>query len=113
MVFIKRIWLEMVCRFSSIDFAFAHSIHFTFCADLANRPLTELNDGWTWLNRKRDDIDYEWEAFKVHTTKYVYWLICHALLTEIVRFVAPKVLSHSSKKFRNVPFQRVSLFIFV
>lgn len=61
-----------------------------FSTDFVNES-TELTDGWLWLNRKRDDVDYEWEAFKSHTTKYVYWLICHALLTEIVRFLAPKV----------------------
>lgn len=69
-----------------------HSLHSitTIFADFVNEQ-TELADGWLWLNRKRDDIDYEWEAFKSHTTKYAYWLICHILLTEIVRFVAPKV----------------------
>lgn len=69
-----------------------------FCTDLVDKSSMELTDGWPWLNRKRDDIDYEWEAFKVHTTKYAYWLICHALLTEIVRFLAPKVVSSSNAK---------------
>lgn len=72
------------------QFAFTAFIT-TIFADFADESA-ELTDGWPWLHRKRDDIDYEWEAFKGHTAKYAYWLICHALLTEIVRFLVPKVI---------------------
>lgn len=50
-----------------------------------------FSDGWSWIGRKRDYYDFEWESFVENTRKYVYWYICHVLLSEIVRQLEPHV----------------------
>ena len=49
-----------------------------------------FSEGW-FAGRKRDDYDSEWESFVENTQKYVYWYICHVLLSEIVRQLEPHV----------------------
>lgn len=36
-------------------------------------------------------MDTEWETFLELSVKYMFWMICHVLLTEIFRFTVPKV----------------------
>lgn len=50
-----------------------------------------FSQGWSFIGRKRDDFDSEWESFVDNTKKYVYWYICHVLLSEIVRQLEPHV----------------------
>lgn len=51
-----------------------------------------FSTGWSFIGRKRDDYDSEWESFVENTKKYVYWYICHVLLSEIVRQLEPHVI---------------------
>lgn len=50
-----------------------------------------FSTGWSWIGRKRDYYDFEWEPFVENTRKYVYWYTCHVLLSEIVRQLEPHV----------------------
>lgn len=50
-----------------------------------------FSDGWLIAGRKRDEFDIEWESFVESTQKYIYWYICHVLLSEIVRQLEPHV----------------------
>lgn len=92
MVFIKHFLLEMV-----IDFVLLVEVHKfihvnLFILEIAEQPtIFYFTEGWDFIGRKRDDVDPEWETFKMLTIKYIFWLICHILLTEIVRFTLPKV----------------------
>lgn len=78
-----------------------------------NIPENEqlFSQGWSFMGRKRDDYDSEWESFVEHTSKYMYWYICHVLFSEIVRQIEPHVslntmnlsqilkIQHSNHKF--------------
>lgn len=66
---------------------------FDFSVIADDEDNTHFDDGWKFLNRKRDDLDYEWEAFTLFIERYIYWYIYHAVISEIVRFIAPKVSS--------------------
>lgn len=50
-----------------------------------------LEDGWSFLNRQRDEIDDEWQTFTECIQRDVFWLMGHVLISELVRFVFPKV----------------------
>lgn len=50
-----------------------------------------FSEGWSFIGRRRDDFDSEWESFVDNTRKYIYWYICHVLLSEIVRQIEPHV----------------------
>lgn len=50
-----------------------------------------FSPGWSFIGRKRDDYDSEWESFVEHTSNYMYWYICHVLFSEIVRQIEPHV----------------------
>lgn len=54
-------------------------------------PYAYFTDGWLIPHRHRDYDDTEWEGFLLFTTKYIFWYICHILITEIVRFTLPRV----------------------
>lgn len=58
-----------------------------------------FTDGWTFLGRKRDDYDDEWESFVEHITSYIYWYICHVSISEIVRLLDPSVSNKQMQLF--------------
>lgn len=68
-----------------------HLLMFIFLSGI-DVPENEnsFSEGW-FAGRKRDDYDSEWESFVENTHKYVYWYICHVLLSEIVRQLEPHV----------------------
>lgn len=74
-------------------FNFAYFKHFIWCFLGIDIPENEnsFSQGWLFNGRKRDDYDSEWESFVENVQKYVYWYICHVLLSEIVRQLEPHV----------------------
>lgn len=65
--------------------------HFYLSEIAKDTDNTHFENGWKFLHRKRDDLDFEWEAFTLFISRYFYWYICHAAISEIVRFTVPKV----------------------
>lgn len=59
-------------------------------------------NGWKLLNRKRDDLDYEWEAWKLFVWNNLLWFIFHLTVTEIFRWIRPKVILYASHGFQNL-----------
>lgn len=80
---------EFVINLSSL-FLFTNAFS-PFAALDVDENENSFTTGWSFLSRKRDDYDDEWESFVEHTRIYVYWYICHALLSEIVRLLEPHV----------------------
>lgn len=76
-----------------------------FCLAGIDVPENEssFSQGWSFLGRKRDDFDSEWESFADNTKKYIYWYICHVLLSEIVRQLEPhvRIYTYFSCEFRS------------
>lgn len=51
-----------------------------------------FSEGWSFIGRRRDDYDTEWESFVENTRKYMFWYVYHVLLSEIVRQLVPHVI---------------------
>lgn len=52
-----------------------------------------MGKGWSFLNRKIDDYDVEWETWKSIISKYWYLLVIHSVTAEIFRYLRFKVSS--------------------
>lgn len=50
-----------------------------------------FNDGWWFLNRRRDTDDEEWHRFLKYIRLDVYWLLGHIVISELIRYISPKV----------------------
>lgn len=50
-----------------------------------------FSSGWSILNRKQDDLDYEWESHKLFFIKNCSWFLIHVILSEIGRSFKPSV----------------------
>ena len=59
---------------------------------LANLPdYNYMGKGWSFLSRKIDDYDVEWQTWKSIITKYWYLLVIHSTSAEIFRYLKLKV----------------------
>lgn len=62
-----------------------------------------FSEGWSFIGRRRDDFDSEWESFVENTMKYIYWYISHVVLSEIVRQIVPHVSIALFSSLQNRP----------
>ncbi|KAJ6634594.1 Protein-cysteine N-palmitoyltransferase Rasp, partial [Pseudolycoriella hygida] len=56
---------------------------------------TGFTSGWKFLDRKRDNLDFEWEAWKNFVWDNCLWFLFHLILTEIFRWLKKKLVSWS------------------
>ncbi|KAG4070165.1 hypothetical protein HA402_003855 [Bradysia odoriphaga] len=54
-----------------------------------------FTNGWKLLGRKRDDLDFEWESWKYFVWDNCLWFSFHLILTETLRWIAPKFVSRA------------------
>lgn len=58
----------------------------------ANLPdYNFMGKGWTFLHRKIDDYDVEWQTWKNVISNYWYCFLLHVVSAEIFRFMRFKV----------------------
>lgn len=69
----------------------SNPIEFTTTGIDVPQNESSFSQGWSFIGRKRDDYDSEWESFVSNTKNYIFWYICHVLLSEIVRQLEPHV----------------------
>ena len=63
-------------------------------------------DGWSLINRKRDDLDYEWESTISFIKNNIFWFIAHLILSCICQQIGEKVFffNYISKTFQLFTF---------
>lgn len=50
-----------------------------------------MGKGWSFLNRKIDDYDVEWQTWKTIISNYWYCFLLHLVSAEVFRFMRFKV----------------------
>lgn len=50
-----------------------------------------MGKGWSFLNRKIDNYDVEWQTWKSIIGQYWYLLVIHAVSAEVFRYFKLKV----------------------
>jgi protein-cysteine N-palmitoyltransferase HHAT len=84
----------------------------------ANLPdYNYLGRGWSWLNRRIDDYDVEWQTWKVIVSNFWYFYVIHAVAAEVYRSLKLKVRRYSLTELHLTSFfprsQHISFLYFV
>lgn len=74
-----------------------------------------LGKGWSFLNRRIDDYDVEWQTWKSFITNYWYCFVVHSVSAEVFRFLKLKVSASDSLTLNltNIFLQNISFLFFL
>lgn len=56
-----------------------------------NTEYAGFTPGWSILNRRQDNLDFEWSTWKQFTYTQTLWYLSHVILSEVARILPGRV----------------------